>query len=68
MNLQQVEYAKSKPWFVEAGFSIPNDRGYGVVVEWEEPNEFNESMMSKRNRTFWDFDELLEWEGKFFPS
>lgn len=68
MNLQQVEYAKSKPWFVEAGYAIPNYENYGVEVEWEVPNEFNPSMMSKRSRTFWDFDELLAWESKFFPS
>lgn len=67
MNLQQVQYAQSKPWFVEAGFSVPSfgDDKYMVRVKMEEPNEFNESMTSVRFEVFRNFDEMIKWEKKY---
>ena len=67
MNLQQVEYAQSKPWFVETGYSVPSfgDDKYMVRVKREEPNEFNSSMTSVMFDVFSSFDEMIKWEEKY---
>ena len=68
MNIEQVKYAQSKPWFVEAGYSVPGfgDDKYMVRVKRCEPNEFDPTMMATRFDIFSNFDELLKWEAKHY--